>query len=55
MKTKLEFGKRGREETEKTEDKPTPMERLKKIGKWWWRTPRQKTPARAKAKRRPRR
>jgi hypothetical protein len=52
MKTKLEFGKRGRKETEKTERKPTPMERLKRIGKWWRRIPRQKTPTRAKAKRR---
>jgi hypothetical protein len=34
MKTKLEFGKRGREETEKTETKPTPMERFTK---WCWR------------------
>lgn len=35
-KTKPEFGRRGREATEKTERKPTAMERLKVLGRRWW-------------------
>jgi hypothetical protein len=36
MKTKLEFGKRSRETTN-PQRKPTPMDRLKRIAKWWSR------------------
>lgn len=37
MKTKLEFGKRGREKTEiATERYPTTMERLMSFGSRWW-------------------
>jgi hypothetical protein len=36
MKTKLDFGKRGREETKRTERRPTTMERLKRIARRWW-------------------
>ena len=36
MKTKLDFGRRGREETKNTERRPTLTERLKKIAARWW-------------------
>jgi hypothetical protein len=36
MKTKVAFGRRGREENKKVERGPTPMARLKKFAKRWW-------------------
>ena len=35
-KSKLGFGKRGREKAEPTERRPTALERLKKAGSRWW-------------------
>mgnify|MGYP001302908374 CR=1 FL=1 len=49
-----EFGKRGVEQIEPTERRPTALERLKQAGLWWWsgRAPRKATSPRSKGFRR---